>query len=545
MLPQINKEAAMVETSIDRRFGHTRVAFQESIRLLSPNQDKFFFAQADNLSESGMFVSSNHLYSVGTELVCDVPLQQVRQSLVLRGRVAWVKGQQKPGMGIEFLDLSHHDSSILRQAVQQGQPLHWARKVKVWFEGSPQPARAQAYQTPQGVMLVTELSFLRLQSPVLLSFPGEDQSCSGILQDVALRSGPEYPTPRLQMNVLLPEPLPLPGQRGREQASPLKRAVAELAALNRAKENVQSANSALHEFEVDMADEEIQPPVSGSINARDLPSPAITAEPSVETAIDVMGPSSTAAAQPSSSASPMLSQWGEAVFPDLAELRQKRRDNEITSQERALGGRRHLWLWLAALFMAGLALASMAHTQLWSRTINAIITMISPVAGSSVSSPRASSAKGAQAAPTFSALPQTLPQKDPTGLQKKQLVPPGPSKHHAADESADGTPFILREENKSILIVPISGSIEGASHYQLAKPDAMGVNLPRAIPRAPYDDYLIHQDGFRLVWIRKRWQGGAHIRIFFKSTTQPPKLELDAKEIRMTLTLPPENEGTP
>jgi hypothetical protein len=101
---------------------------------------------------------------------------------------------------------------------------------------------------------------------------------------------------------------------------------------------------------------------------------------------------------------------------------------------------------------------------------------------------------------------------------------------------APSGPDLTLEENRSTVTVPISGSLSGATHYALADPAGIAINLPRATPGIPFGDYPTREGGFRMVWVRKRAAGGLHLRFLF-SQKLTPKLRLEARAVHVDLAI--------
>ena len=130
-----------------------------------------------------------------------------RQSRTVRGRVAWVREVSKksplrsPGAGIEFLDLEKRDIDLLRQLVD---PTESERQpVDVWFEGMPAPIRCQAAVVGEEVRLATRLPFMRLHSPVRITFVQQPGAVvrEGTLDSVMLEPSDDQGIPHLRLSI--------------------------------------------------------------------------------------------------------------------------------------------------------------------------------------------------------------------------------------------------------------------------------------------------------------------------------------------------------
>ncbi len=182
-----------------------RVLYRAACWLRSAEGDSAFIGETRNLSRRGMFVSVAPAPSLGDEVLCELPGQRA-----MRGRVAWVftGGEDRTGVGIEFVDLSEPESSLLERLV--GVRLDDTQPLQVHFDGLPSPIRATGRVTHEGIDLSTTLGFLRLGGAVSVSAAGTtDARLHGRIARVALRT--DDGAPRLQISLaLLPDPQPIP-----------------------------------------------------------------------------------------------------------------------------------------------------------------------------------------------------------------------------------------------------------------------------------------------------------------------------------------------
>ncbi|MGH7208348.1 MAG: PilZ domain-containing protein [Nitrospiraceae bacterium] len=71
-----------------------------------------------NLGQGGMFIATEHPSPPGTEVILRFALPSVAAPLSVRGRVAWISGQDREasavtGMGVQFLDLNPMDAAVI------------------------------------------------------------------------------------------------------------------------------------------------------------------------------------------------------------------------------------------------------------------------------------------------------------------------------------------------------------------------------------------------------------------------------------------------
>jgi PilZ domain len=184
-----------------------RIVYQSKIILSTAGRANSVVARVQNLSPLGVFVTTSaaDLPRPGSLVLCRFTL--ARQSRTVRGRVAWVREISKksplksPGAGIEFLELEERDVDLLRRLVDPGDDER--QPVDVWFEGMPAAVRCQATVAGEEVRLATRLPFMRLHSPVRISFVDQPGAVvrEGTLDSVMLESNDEFGVPHLRLSI--------------------------------------------------------------------------------------------------------------------------------------------------------------------------------------------------------------------------------------------------------------------------------------------------------------------------------------------------------
>jgi hypothetical protein len=159
-----------------------------------------------------VLVESLQPCAIGTEVICEIPLPGGRRQL--RGRVARLQriSPAAVGLAIAFTELDAPDQELLSEAV--GHDDGRTRIVQVRFEGMAEPMRSRARLTDGGLRLSTALPFLRLRSPVEVTFVSGDTKVQsrGLVQEVALDQFATDGTPRLAVSVVFSaEPQVQPG----------------------------------------------------------------------------------------------------------------------------------------------------------------------------------------------------------------------------------------------------------------------------------------------------------------------------------------------
>jgi len=187
-----------------------RVVYHTKIRLRSPGREKSVVARVQNLSTSGVFVTATDLPEAGTEVLCRMLVAGER--CTFKGFVAWVRApgtlganDSSPGAGIQFVEVTGREAELLGRLIQPD--VSDRQPVDCWFEGMGAPIKSHASITDDALSISTKLPFLRLNSPVKVSFVrrGVEEVRSGILEAVTLEPSAEDGIPRLQLTVSTPQ----------------------------------------------------------------------------------------------------------------------------------------------------------------------------------------------------------------------------------------------------------------------------------------------------------------------------------------------------
>jgi len=102
------------------------------------------------------------------------------------------------------------------------------------------------------------------------------------------------------------------------------------------------------------------------------------------------------------------------------------------------------------------------------------------------------------------------------------------------DTPARDTPHVELQRGQRVLVIPLKGSTRDATHYRLASPDGLVVNLPHARPRVAFGDYPLPEAPFRLIWLRRRDEG-LHLRVLFQDKLPGYRLKIQAGAVRVML----------
>ena len=104
-----------------RRF--QRRELQVDFRARHQSGDGQLLFESADLSSGGSFLKSDLLLEVGETLVMEFRVPGETGIIRAQGRVAWVRrfprGEEPPGMGVEFLAMSEEDRQTLDQYLGQ------------------------------------------------------------------------------------------------------------------------------------------------------------------------------------------------------------------------------------------------------------------------------------------------------------------------------------------------------------------------------------------------------------------------------------------
>jgi hypothetical protein len=99
-------------------------------------------------------------------------------------------------------------------------------------------------------------------------------------------------------------------------------------------------------------------------------------------------------------------------------------------------------------------------------------------------------------------------------------------------------PDISADEGRATILIPIKGSIEGATYHVNTKPKAVYVALPHAESLITMRFYGIKHDGFRTLWIKQGEGEGATLRLML-GDVYSPTVEIKDEYVRVIVRKPP------
>ena len=201
--------------------------------------------------------------------------------------------------------------------------------------------------------------------------------------------------------------------------------------------------------------------------------------------------------------------------------------------------RRHrLWLWIAAVLMGSVAVASMVQTEFWQRVSERLWPPPSTGQLAAAQLPEAlrdDSPVAPTAAPVAPPLQPDAVDRGPGAPPEAPTAPPA-SQGETPAAAKQALIAVEREGGAVVLRLGLRGSATEARHYELADPDGLAINLPHARPAGAFGHYPINRGGIRTVWVRERL-GGMQVRVFFDRTEaeQQPRLRIDEHQIEVRL----------
>jgi hypothetical protein len=99
-------------------------------------------------------------------------------------------------------------------------------------------------------------------------------------------------------------------------------------------------------------------------------------------------------------------------------------------------------------------------------------------------------------------------------------------------------PDISVDGGKATMIIPIKGSIDGATYHVTTKPRSVLVTLPKGESMITMPYYPLKRDGFRQLWIKKDEQSGATVLRIVLGDVSDPQADIKDDYVRVTVRRP-------
>jgi hypothetical protein len=95
-------------------------------------------------------------------------------------------------------------------------------------------------------------------------------------------------------------------------------------------------------------------------------------------------------------------------------------------------------------------------------------------------------------------------------------------------------PDISVDSGKAAILIPIRGSIEGATYHVISKPHAVQVNLPKATPMVTMPYYKLKREGFRQLWVKQDDAEGTTLKVVLAEGLDP-QVEIKDDFVRVVI----------
>jgi uncharacterized protein (TIGR02266 family) len=119
----MEQENPVVNPADRRVYPRSPVVVREA-RATSENKVEVFFGYAQNISRSGLFISTSKRRNTGEIFTIEFTLPGVEKRFCCQARVVWVRTYrsgcaQAPGFGLQFMDLSEEDACVVERWVEE------------------------------------------------------------------------------------------------------------------------------------------------------------------------------------------------------------------------------------------------------------------------------------------------------------------------------------------------------------------------------------------------------------------------------------------
>jgi uncharacterized protein (TIGR02266 family) len=137
--------------SDDSRVGDRKTISSLRIRLKYPDTETFIQKYSSNISRGGIFISSKSPKPVGTKLRFEFLLTDDASTSLIRGegQVIWVREQDKPGMGLKFLQIDPDSQAIVNRALAYRAKMEQPAPEPRWPEEHSDPSEVSKLSFPR------------------------------------------------------------------------------------------------------------------------------------------------------------------------------------------------------------------------------------------------------------------------------------------------------------------------------------------------------------------------------------------------------------
>jgi uncharacterized protein (TIGR02266 family) len=104
---------------------HVRAPLRLKLDYRDSNETNFLYEYSENISEGGIFITTEHPLPIGTLLVLRFRISEGDEPFEIEGEVRWVnppaQGRKvlNPGMGVRFNDVTDEQKLLLREVVRR------------------------------------------------------------------------------------------------------------------------------------------------------------------------------------------------------------------------------------------------------------------------------------------------------------------------------------------------------------------------------------------------------------------------------------------
>jgi hypothetical protein len=151
----------------------------------------------------------------------------------------------------------------------------------------------------------------------------------------------------------------------------------------------------------------------------------------------------------------------------------------------------------------------------------------------------------AKAPPAAAAVPDAGRTAAPEAKPDIAEAKPAAAREKSGDKTGDkevareawrkNLPDISSEPGKSTIIIPIKGSIEGATYHVTAKPKSVLVTLPKGESMITMPFYNLRRDGYRQLWIKKDEATGTTTMRIVLGEASDPQVEIKDDFVRVVV----------
>jgi Tfp pilus assembly protein PilZ len=434
-----------------------RVSFQAPVSLRMPESGGAQSGELRNLSRRGMFVRVAEPPPVGAELLCEVAGQPP-----VRGRVAWVlrntDAAKDAGVGIELANEVR--PSLLEALI--GLTFDELEPLELRFAGMPSPVRATGRVSDTGIELTTPLAFLRTDAEVKIARgPGPERALRARIASVRISTKDGVPQLAISLSTMSSENVVYDGE------------------------------------EIDVDDSRWFPEIS--IEESPI---SLSAESAVEAAL--IDP------EPTMRTPHALWEEPSAHAEDTAfiapKIKAPRTGRWFVGAMLVLIGAGVVWL------MTGPTPTVAPAPTPTPTEAKVELTTVPTAPATPVEAPQPVVAAPAEAPPAPVAMTPPAP--------VQAVAAPEHTTDAASAKPSVWQPNVVMNAGQASITIPLTGLTKPLTTFTMSDPPGLAVDLPKGKTAVALRSYLLHDGGFRSVWVRTRPTGpGLQIRLHYAKGT--------------------------